>query len=310
MLGLLNKIRIPTLLGLAVIVMGIGVGIYTVSQRQILTTQAAPDQTPTNITITNLDDKSVSISWQTTASVTGFVSFGVSDLNQVALDDQDSSIPEPRSLHHVTLKNLAPETTYQYKIVSGKLKNLSISKFTTPRSLNSQNGFKPVVGTVLDDRGTLSSGLVFLNIQGAQSGSTVIRSYGNFVIPLNTLRQKDLESIYTPAEGEIASLVIIGEDGKRSQIAFKIKNAEINLPPIKLGQDIDLTNIPEPTTLGISTSKFDLNGDGKLNSSDYALLLKNSGKNPKDKRADLNGDGIVDKKDQNIMSEEIKKANQ
>ena len=54
-----------------------------------------------------------------------------------------------------------------------------------------------------------------------------------------------------------------------------------------------------------SLTKYDLNGDGKINAADNAIILLNFGKNPKDKKADINEDGMVDQKDLELMSQKL-----
>lgn len=308
MISFFNKFKIPTLLGLGVIIFGIAVGIYLILQEQQLITKATPDQTPQNITLTNIEDRALTISWQTTAAVTSFISYGQNSPDeQTALDERDNSSPKPHTIHYVTVKNLQPKTTYQFKIVTGKLTSDTFQGTTAAFSAN-QNGFSPVIGSVLDNDKPVEEAIAYLSISGAVVQSALVKSLGNFLIPLSFIRKQDLSDIFKPTEDDIAKLTIIAEKGTVSA-TFKLNPSGLILPPLKLGQNLDLTNILE------ELKKFDLNKDGLINAADHAIILQNFGppsreasagaiKNP---QADLNSDGVVNQKDLDLMAKKINK---
>lgn len=307
MISFFNKFKIPTLLGLGVIILGIAVGIYLILQEQELVTRATPDHTPQNITLTNIEDRSLTISWQTTAAVASFITYGQNSPNeQTVLDERDINSPRPYTIHYVTVKNLQPKTTYQFKIISGKLTSDTF-RGTTTASSASQSGFSPVIGSVLDNDKPVDEGIAYLSISGAVIQSALVKSLGNFLIPLSFIRKLDLSDIFQPTEDDIAKLTVISEKGTVSA-AFKLNSSGLLLPPLKLGQNVDLTNILE------EIKKFDLNKDGLINAADHAIILQNFGppreassgasKNP---QADLNSDGVVNQKDLDLMAKKINK---
>jgi hypothetical protein len=301
-----NKIRIPTFLGLGLILLGTGVGIYLSNQNQNIATVAAPDEASQNILITNLEDDSITISWQTDNPAVGYVSYGLKSVDeQNALDDRDTSVPTPQTLHYVTIKDLTPQTIYKYRVVSGRLNNQPIAEFVTASPTKKQNNLKPIIGSVLDGNTPLKEGVAYLFIPGMTPQSALIKDLGSFILPVSFARKEDLTDVFNLTQ-ETAKIEIKSSDKRRGSIHFKVdlKSQEGKIVgPIKLGQDLDLTK-----TLGVSTSKFDLNKDGLINSSDYAEILKNFGKSPKNKLTDLNSDNTVDKKDLTIISEEIKSS--
>lgn len=292
-MNFLTKFRIPTLLGLFLIIVGMAVGVYLILQNQTLQTKASIDLTPQNIEITNIEDTGFSVSWQTAQETTGFLILNINGSDQTIIDDQDTTVPKPRLLHHVSIRNLTPQTTYQYKIVSGKIKSPS-SQITTT-SLNFPNKNKPIIGQI-----NAQQGLIFLEIEGAIKQSTIIKNYGNFVIPIGQMRKSDLSDIFIPDDQTTGKITIIDEKLQQTNITFYLKNP---LPPIQSGSSVNLTK--QPPVLGETVSKFDLNGDGQINSSDYSLILQNFGKNPKNKNADLNGDGIVNQKDLDLIQKQM-----
>ena len=121
----INKFKIPTLLGLGIILLGIGVGVFLVLRQQTFLSSAAPSQTPQNITVSNITDSEVSISWQTSNPSLGFVTFGQSDANeQTVLDDRDNKLPQTHLIHYVSLKNLLPKICLKFSYFTLSYKSI------------------------------------------------------------------------------------------------------------------------------------------------------------------------------------------
>lgn len=302
-LSFISQFRIPTLLGLTIVLLGTGAGVVLVLQQQTITSKASSDNTPQNITFSNVEDENITISWQTSTPTTMFLSYGQNAFDKTTLDDADSSSPSSHLTHNFTLHNLTPQTTYQFKIISGRYTYPQILQFTTTAAYSSQNGFKPVIGSVLAGDQPLSEGLVYLNISGATTQSALIRNLGNFVIPLSRMQKQDLTGLFQPEEGAMAKLTVISAQGQASAL-IKLTNSTQPVGILKIGQNIDLTTPPPATTSASELNKFDLNNDKQINSSDYSVVLGNFGK-PKNKKADLNGDGVVDKKDLDLILNKI-----
>ncbi len=305
----INKFKIPTILGLSVIIFGIAGGVYLVLREQVFLSQAAPDLTPKNIAFTNLTENSVTISWQTNSAAPSFITFGQnSPGGQTVLDDRDAT-PTPHLMHYVTLKNLLPKTTYQFKIVSGKITS-DTEKIETATPLTNQTGFTPIIGSILDGNSPLEDGIAYLSVSGATIQSSLVKN-GNFLIPLSQIRKTDLSDIYQLTEGIPAKLTIHSAQGE-TQVLFQLKADSIPLPPVKLGQNIDLTapeTVYPPSSATSDLDQYDLNGDGRINTTDYATILRSQGKNPANVKTDINKDGTVDQKDLDLMSQKLKELN-
>ncbi len=316
MTNFVNKFKIPTLLGLSLIFLGIAGGLFLVLREQIFLSQVAPNLTPQNITITNITDDSAVISWQTNTAATSLITFGQKDPGeQRALDDRDQK-PKPRLTHYVTLKNLLPGTHYLFKIISDKIASETM-KFDTATPLPAQTGFTPIIGSTLDGNNPLNDGVVYLYIQDAAPQSSLIKAGGNFLIPISRIRKSDLSNIFSLSEGTTAKL-IIRSDSSNASVLFKLKTNSSPLPAVKLGQDVDLTTappqetpVPSPTIKDLS--KFDLNSDGKINAADYTIVTSCFERHLNDTlsggqscaKADLNGDGVISQKDLDLMSKKL-----
>ncbi|MEM7131536.1 MAG: PKD domain-containing protein [Chloroflexota bacterium] len=87
--------------------------------------QVAPDITsqcqPTisDVRVTNLSSRSASITWLSDRACSGEVDYGTAPeaLGQTAIDDRGIGIQS--TVHHVTLTELNPETTYYFRVQSG-----------------------------------------------------------------------------------------------------------------------------------------------------------------------------------------------
>lgn len=302
MKGFSNKFKIPTLLGLGIIFLGIAAGVFLTLREQNFLSKASIDNSPQNITLANISDTEVNISWQTSKEVSSFITFGVnSPSEQTVLDDRDTNTPNLYTLHFVTVKNLLPKTTYQYKIFSGKIAS-EVGKFQTASPITSQTGFRPIIGSVLDGEKPLDEGLVYLSIADATLQAALIKTSGNFLIPVSQIRKSDLSDNFPLTEDTTLKLNIISVSGQSSAI-FKLKDSKEGLPPIKLGENLDLTSNIAPSSNDLK--KYDLNDDGKINAADNAILLQNFSKKGQGIKGDLNGDSTVDQKDLDLMSKQI-----
>lgn len=298
----MNKFKIPTLLGLSIIMIGIITGVILTLREQVFISQASPNAKAQNITLSNISETEITISWQTSTPATSFITFGQESPNETTvLDDRDtnpapdSAGPKAHSIHYVTIKNLLPKTNYQYKIISGKISS-EILKFTTATPPSEQTGFRPIIGSVLDGNKPLDEGIVYLSIAGATTQSALIKSAGNYLIPISQIRKSDLSDSFSLSEDTTIKLTVVSDQGQANAL-FKLKTAVNSLPSINLGENLDLTT----QDLNI----YDLNSDRKINAADNAIVLDNFGKNPKDKKTDLNGDGVVDQKDLDLMAKQI-----
>lgn len=307
---LLIKFKIPTLLGLSIIIIGIITGVFLTLKEQIFISRASPDITAKNITLSNISDTEVTISWQTSAPTISFVTFGQTNPNeQTVINDKDSSEPENKPkihlIHYVTIKNLLPKTTYQYKVITGKIAS-NVGKFTTATPINQQVGFRPIIGSVLWENKPLEESIVYLSITNATLQSAQVKA-GNFLIPLSQIRKTDLSDSYSLSEDTVGKLTVISEQGNTNAL-FNLKTSSNPLPPLKLNQDIDLTIESTPVPASSTAQElviYDLNGDHKINAADNAIILQNFGKKGKRIKGDLNSDGVVDQKDLDLMTKQI-----
>lgn len=293
----LNKVKIPTVLGLAVLIGGIVTATLLVGQNQFLKSQAGTSSTPKDPLVTNLTSNSATIIWQTDQPSTGFATIGTtsSASDSTYKDERDSSTPQKHYLHSIKLTSLQPDTTYYFKINSGGTFTTSDNFiFKTPPPSENPS-LPPVIGSVITQNLTpIDEALVILKFPGSQTLSAITKLSGSFILPLSGIKDEALTSSFDLSDPKTAALTIYNNNQK-SNVTITLPRSAPLSTPIILGQDQDLSSSPTPTPNPLS--KYDLNHDGTINSLDLALILKNiNTKNP-DLTADVNEDGVVDQKD-------------
>lgn len=305
-----SQAKIPTLLGLGIILVGTVAGVFLVGKVQVFKSSASPSQEPKSITVVNISANKAAVFWQTDQPIAGFIQAGPSTALGLTFKDERDEALDKHQLHFVTLSNLSPGTTYYFKITSGAdtyPRGDPLTFKTAPNS--SSSSIQPLIGTVLETPSQpVKEAIALLEIPGAQKIATITKISGNFVLPLADLRSEDLSKNFDLGNiSQAATLTIFGPS-KKSQIKIKLPAQNNILPPIVLGQDLDLSAqiaSPSPTISKNDLSKYDLNHDGVINSLDLAIVINNLGKNPKQKGADLNGDGVVDQKDIDLIEKFI-----
>lgn len=68
--------RIPTLIGLIILLLGAAIGVYLVTNTSILRPQASPQTAPQDIRVSNITENSFTVSWTTGSETLGAVCGG------------------------------------------------------------------------------------------------------------------------------------------------------------------------------------------------------------------------------------------
>lgn len=303
--------RIPTLVGLALLItLIVSLGLYLYYYKE---QPKAADFQITNLEVVNIGRTSATIVWQTSLPTTGIVMYSRSEaLSEKAEDNRDRTQSKSRLIHFVTLNNLEPNTRYIYKLKNDSeviQKTLDFKTANIPPTSSEDLNFsflKPLKGTVLNTNlNPIDESLIFLEVPGAQKLATFSSTAGNFLLPLRTVLSQDLSQLFIIAPDTQANLTIIN-GALSSKVKILISDNTVNLPPIPIGSNLDLSNFkPQPISKIIfnltPSTGIDFNGDGKINSLDLALLratakpggLKGTGTS----KYDINSDGNIDQKD-------------
>ena len=238
-----NK-KIPTMLGLFLLVIGIGVTSYLSIIGVSPFGHAAPLENPKGLRITNVTDTSFTVTYTTDASVIGSLNVGkTSNLGDVALDDRDQAqgVPTPHRVHSITVRNLSPKIQYFFSITSGATNyfNGTIPFTVTIAPIMSAEPTTqvPLAGRIIFGENDTEA-LLYVTAANGQTLSTIVKSTGLYALPLNTMRTKDLIQLRPLDKTSLQLLVRNNTDQSRISIASDKRNP---VPTITFGQDYDFT---------------------------------------------------------------------
>lgn len=255
----LSKKRIPTLIGLFILVIALILGTVFFQQGLgVFTPRATPETTPTQVRITNVGDGGFTVSFLTEADVQGFVRYGTeeNDLKQRASDDRDTltgTIGE-YSLHHITLRGLQPNTTYYYVLGTGNGtlfdNNGAPFKIVTARKSGSPSAARTVYGSVTTESGSPAEGaVVYVAIDGAGEMSSLVKNSGGWAVPLSNAKTPDGSAYAAITDDTNLQLFVQGprssETAKGTVTAGQYKSEPI--PTISYGQSTIVAVAATPT---------------------------------------------------------------
>jgi hypothetical protein len=244
--------KIPTLIGLLIISIGLGITTFLANQTSLFGIKASPSKEPQNVRITNITDTSFAVSYITDDNVAGSIAYGLStNVNQTALDDKDqqSGNVTNHKIHSITLTKLSPKTTYFFNITSGdqvyENNNVPFQVTTGPPLSQNPSSQKPITGKViLSDGSVPQEGVLYVTTDNSQVISATIKSDGTYILPLNSLRNSNLSSYYGFNQNTILKLLVFG-DSLTSNVTLSIN--QINpVPTITLSSDYNFTSNNEP----------------------------------------------------------------
>lgn len=255
-------IRIPTILGLGLIVAGLALGIFLVRNNQDVSSEASSaSATPERVVISNVSDKSFTVSWTTKSLVVGYISVGKQgqQSGERLADDRDKNAVSPAqaSVHYVTAEGLEADTAYTFKIGSGGggLYDQNGSPFAvkTAPALNNMPTSDVAQGIVFLRANKPASGVVvYTQLPGAQMASALTSQTGNWIIPLSITRTMNGAS-WLQYDRSATTYGLHVEGGMDGQASATVTTAiDKPVPPITLGQTYDFRKSREPEEITIA----------------------------------------------------------
>lgn len=263
--------RIPTLIGVLILIGGVVAGIYVVGQSTDFLPRANPEQTPKKVKITNISENGFVVSWITQAPTSGYIKLGTQpdSLEETYEDERDQLTGETGQFraHYISVRGLEPDTQYVFKLGSGGnyLYDNEGDAFsvTTAPLLSSPPVADTAYGKVLTPAETPADDtIVYLTFADATPMSALVKNEGNWAISLSSARNQKLDQYvnYDPQTTPLNIFVQSGRD-ETSQVTTTADNDQ-PAPDIVLGSDqiqsLDQANQATTTPSPIPENSFSL----------------------------------------------------
>src|SRR3989338_1458322 len=235
--------RIPTIIGLLIILAGIGGALTLSGNYQNITSKASDYPKPSEVHFSNISDNSITISYLTDSPKLGSVQVTGQNKNTFILDDLDYGKPKERMTHMFTLKNLEQNSKYKIKIAS----SLQVCKRQKCPEFIQKTGVKliksldlpPLSGQIIDkNKQPVESAIIYLLIGNAAPVSGRSDRSGMFIIPLNNLRNQDLLSRPDLSDESTIQLTIKNAPDQYASVLTNLGlvKAHSKMPTIEIGK--------------------------------------------------------------------------
>jgi len=146
--------------------------------------------------------------------------------------------------HYVVLREIPNEAAF-FKIGAGDEKKIifqydNFYPLPKPREYTQGSNLSPAYGIVLKPNNEpLADAIVILSVDDAYSLSTMTKSKGEWLIPLNAFYKQDDLQIIIPSEKQKATIRIYSEDYGTSTVSVAFADLS-TLPKVKIGNDYQL----------------------------------------------------------------------
>jgi len=244
-----KDIKIPTILGIVLLITSLVVGIYLTGQKTSLFTKASSTCIPAQILITNITDNSFVVAFSTDSDCLASLV-----INNLALQDSRYSKTDnallPSKTHFFEITNLNQNTDYQFSLISdGETHtNPDYHAKTSSKPKSAIPNANLAWGKVLTpDNQPASGSIVLLQIEGATLLSSLVTSSGNWNISLASSFNEAKDDWFTPPENQREEIIVLSEDGTVTQVAGNTSNNN-PVPDIVVGQNQLVSNFVAPST--------------------------------------------------------------
>ncbi|MCD8506935.1 Ig-like domain-containing protein [Candidatus Woesebacteria bacterium] len=277
--GSLLQQRIPTLLGLGILVVGVVAGLSLVQSDTAsnFLPRASEDAVPRQVRITNITDTSFTVSFLTDLSAPGYLKYGTDQnrINVQVRDDRDKLANAVGSYqsHHVTVQGLDPSTQYYFVLGTGERSEFDNNgapfAVRTARAISSDSETRTAYGNVLNEVGNPAEGsIVYLSIEGASPLSALVKANGSWAVQLTDLRTADLSALYTYEPTDPVTVQVQGTQRNETVNVDTTVSALSPMTDITFGAENEApivvdeaeTPPPSPTAVPDTTSTDDSGG--------------------------------------------------
>lgn len=232
-----KEYKIPTILGLLLMIIGLGALIFAIERGTSFLSRASGMSIPKEVALVNITDTSFAVSWVTATPTQSFVSYQEQTplgSQKTAFDIRDTTGSVAlRYTHFVSISGLKPQTNY--KVTLGKTGNKELSYLaTTGTTLPAPTHIvDPTFGTLLDQNNrSVKEALVYTSFPGSQTLGSIVDPDGSWVLALGGLRTGDGTRYFIPTKQDPETLAFVTSSG-RTEVETTI-DADSPLPPVRL----------------------------------------------------------------------------
>lgn len=240
--------RIPTVFALFLLIGGVATTMLLINQGIFTIIRATPDQEPQNVSVTNKTSTSFTVAFTTHEKTVSALSLSVDGKETLLFDDRDGDEKKAYFSHEITIPDLKPNSTYEYKILSNgtaypKSDELFQGKTSekisgTPENVSMQGKI------LLPDGDNGSDTLILITPDGGTLASVVTNMDGNYSIPASLLKTADGSRYLDTSENIKIQIQALRGNLTSTIVTTFIPNG--TLPPISLSENYEfIANIDE-----------------------------------------------------------------
>lgn len=257
--GIFDK-RIPTIIGIVILIGGLVAGILLVGKPQSLLTKAGPTSVPKNVKVSNKRAESVTISWTTDVPVTGLLKYSdnPSNLSLPGADtrDQVSGTAGVFTTHYVVLTNLNPDKTYYFEIVGGSASyNDNDKPYQVRTGAKTSLGAEDLIsGKIISNEGQGIDGVVvYVEVDGGETLSALTENGGVWQLDLGQIRDiKDQVLAYNRQDQQVSIFIQGGVMGTATALTNTANDSPVK--DIVIGTNVNLVEENSKITQSEQTS--------------------------------------------------------
>jgi hypothetical protein len=241
------KKQIPTILGLLILFVALISGVLLFGQGTgVFAPRATPETTPKNIMVSNVTDKTFTISFYTDESTVAFIKYGDQEktLDKQASDDRDqlSGVVKDYRLHHITVRGLDPNKEYYYVLGTGSStfdnEGQAYKITTVAKQAQSPPNNQTVYGNVFHANQTPAEGaIVYVSGDNMGTLSSLVKSSGSWGIALSNAFDLSKNTYASLGDESLLNIKVQGIEPNLSNTLTTAISAAAPVVDLILGQD-------------------------------------------------------------------------
>lgn len=230
----MKKAKIPTIIGIIILILSLATGVILVQNNQLFKLGAEGQNSPKDVRISNITSDSFSVTWITDTQTTGFIKYGDSVGNITNTKTEESS--SPGYTHLVNVSGLNIQTNYFFKINSAGVDFDNNGVTWQGQTGTAVESGQPVLisGNVLLATGTPAKNAIVYITVSDKLFSALTSQNGSWIISLPSSIDK---------ANSLLEISVLSGQGETSTAQIYSKSAS-PVPTMILGQTHDFKNLP------------------------------------------------------------------